>query len=358
MARRSTKLFSLLLATAVSLVPMCLPAASQDVYQLALQIYKQKDYVRAGDAFYKITSIAPENVDAYVYYANCLNMQRKSDEAMRAYWYVVRAFPSTRKGYEIKEFLKRSDRNYSQHLNDPSYAVFGEKKFAASRSTSSTAATRSSSSSSGDVVDNILKVVPPLKNRPAVSASLIDRAKTALREYPPELLKVVKCKIYLTPTMVDKEPSMENQQPAGYMEGHTYKDCPGMFYSGGIVVCEYTIGNGFDWDNVDDPIGTLHHELGHAIDHYMGTISETEEYRHAYLLDCGQIRDDSVRSKIAYYLQKDIRGPHECFAELMCAKHGGRTGRKDKTTELVDASFPLTKQVIEKRLAAVSAAKK
>lgn len=352
MTRRSTKFTLLFLALTLL---QSLPAASQDVYQLALQVYKQKDYVRAGDAFYKITSLTPDNVDAYVYYANCLNMQRKTDEAMRAYWYVVRTFPSSRKGYEIKEFLKRSDRQYSQHLNDPSYAVFGTKKFAEGRTAGSSVAVRSGSTrSSGDVVDDILKIVPPLKNRPQVSATLVDQAKTALREYPPELLKKVRCKIWLTPTMVDKEPGMENQQPAGYMEGHTYKDCPGMFYSGGIVVCEYTIGNGFDWDRVDDPIGTLHHELGHAIDYYMGTISETEEYKHAYLLDCGQIRDDYVRSKIAYYLQKDVRGPHECFAELMCAKFGGRSGAKDKTTDMVDASFPLTKKVIEKRLDAVS----
>lgn len=339
------------------------PALAQDVMQLAIAVYKQKDYVHAGDAFFKITQIMPDNVDAYVYYANCMHMQRKSDEAMRAYWYVVRAFPNNRKAYEIKEFLKRNDRLYAQHLNEPAYATFGGRKLSERNSSShvsSTSVTASASSADTDVIDRMVQVVPPLKSRPPVSALLVDKAKTALKEYPPELLKVVakRCKIWLTPTMIDKEPSLENQQPAGYMEGHSYKDCPGMFYSGGIVICEYTIGNGFDWNRVDDPIGTLHHELGHAIDYYLGQISETEEYKHAYRLDCGQIRDDTVRTRIAYFLQKDIRGPHETFAELMCAKYGGRSGRKDQTTSLVNESFPLTKAVIEKRLASVVLAKK
>jgi tetratricopeptide (TPR) repeat protein len=355
MINRLTKTTTALIATILVAAETALPAAAEDVMQLAVQVYKNKEYVRAGEAFYKIAGIMPDNVDAYVYYANCLSMQRKTDEATRAYWYVVRAFPNSRKAYAIKDFLKKSDRLYSQHLNDPSYATFGGKKLGEIGRSSSSRST-SAPSSSKDVVEEIVKVVPPLKNRPSVSLSLIDQAKTALREYPPELLRVVSrgCKIWLTPTMIDKEPSLENQQPAGYMEGHSYKDCPGMFYSGGIVVCEYTIGNGFDWDHVDDPIGTLHHELGHAIDHYLGQISETEEYKHAYLLDCGQIRDDAVRNKIAYFLQKDIRGPHEAFAELMCAKYGGRSGKKGSTTELMNAHFPLTKQVIEKRLAQVN----
>jgi len=339
---------------------LALPAESQDVFQMAVGVYKQKRYTEAAEAFFRITIISPDNVDAHVYYANSMYMLKDTDAALRSYWYVVRKFPGSRKAYEIREYLKRIDPKFAQHSNDSSYAAFRTRKIGSSSagtaSSGSIYAASSSHRASGDIIDEIVKTVRPLKNRPNVSESLISETKAALKAYPPNLLKVIYdkgCRIWLSPTMVDKEPGMENTQPSGYMEGHTYRDCPGMFYSGGIVVCEFTIGNGFDWDKCTDPIGTLHHELGHALDWYLGRISDTEEYKHAYRLDSGQIKDDATRNKLAYFLQKDFRGPSESFAELMCGKYGTRSGRGEEKTELMKTLFPLTRAVIDKHVAKV-----
>lgn len=330
------------------------PGHCQDAgMKAALDLYKvKKDYPAATDAFYKIAVCQPDNIEAFIYYANSLYMQKQTDKAIKAYWYVVRRFPSHKRGYEIKEYLRKLDPAYATHINDPRYASIGSD----SKTSTTKIAKAGPNRASEAVINDIVKTVKPLKGRPAVSTNLIDRAKDALRAYPGNLLQTIYdrgCRIWLTPTMIDKEPSLEHQQPSGYMEGHTYKDCPGMFYSGGIVVCEFTIGNGFDWNACDDPIGTLRHELGHAVDYYLGEISESEEYRHAYRLDQGSITDDSTRNKLHYYMQKDIRGQHECFAELMAAKFGKGEFRlkKDEDNELVEANFPRTMKVIEKRLA-------
>jgi tetratricopeptide (TPR) repeat protein len=363
-------ILSALLCAITAVGPSAIAAQEPDLLPLALAVYKQKDYGRAGEAFYRMTVLDPRNVEAHFYYGNCLTMLRQTDKALRAYWYTMRKFPNTKRGYEIKEYLKKNDRDYALHLSDPGYAQFVQLSNLPTESAnikvggirtgnmtrSALTSSGSSAASSGDIIGEMVKTVRPLKNRPAISSTLIDDTKDALKAYPKELLKVVYdhgCRIYLTPTMIDKEPGLEHTTPPGYMEGHSFKDCPGMFYSGGIVICEFTIGNGFDWEKTHDPIGTLRHELGHAIDWYLGQISETEEYKHAYLLDSGAINDDSTRNKLNYYMQKDTRGQHECFAELMAAKYGGRTGRENATNQLVEQSFPLTMKVISKRIAAV-----
>ena len=352
--RRANQATVSALLVSLTLLQFASPAHSQDAsMKAALDLYKvKKDYAAATDAFYKIAVSQPDNIEAFIYYANSLYMQKQSDKAIKAYWYVVRRFPSHKRGYEIKEYLKKLDPSYATHINDPRFASVGDSKSSATKTASIAAPSRASES----VINDIVKTVKPLNGRPAVSPSLIDRTKDALRAYPGNLLQTIYdrgCRIWLTPTMIDKEPGLEHQQPSGYMEGHTYKDCPGMFYSGGIVVCEYTIGNGFDWDACDDPIGTLRHELGHAVDYYLGEISESEEYRHAYRLDQGSISDDATRNRLHYYMQKDIRGQHECFAELMAAKYGKGEFKlkKDETNALVEASFPRTMKVIDKRIA-------
>lgn len=342
---------------ACAILQFALPAhcAEPEGMKAALELYRvKKDYPAAAAAFYKITQSQPDYIEAYISYANCLYLQRQTDNAIKAYWYVVRRFPSHRRGYEIREYLKKLDRNYMAHVNDSRYAAFGES---GSPKTSQNLATAlRSSGPSAAVIDDMVKTVKPLKGRPAVSASLIESTKEALRVYPKNLLQLIYdkgCRVWLTPTLIDKEPGLEHTQPSGYMEGHTFRDCPGMFYDGGIVVCEYTIGNGFDVDKLSDPIGTLRHELGHAVDAYLGSLSESEEYRHAYRLDQGMIKDEATKNKLHYYLQKDKRGQHECFAELMAAKYGKHEFRlkKDETAELIEPSFPLTMKVIERKIA-------
>ncbi len=345
-------------------------SALSDEYKIAIYVYGQKRYSDAAALFWDVIQKDKTFAEGYIKYASACWIGGDQDTALRTYWYFAHHFQTHKQIGSVMAFLKKNDRAYDAHYKDRSYAILVYSKAAkqfpgmppqASKSgqQSSSIAAATPTNNSPSIINTLVQTVRPLKNRPAVSATLEYKIKEALKAYPPELLSLLHrrgCKIWLTPTLIDKEPSYENRQPSGYMEGNTYKDCPGMFYGNGIVVCEYVIGNGFDWEYTPDPIGTLKHELGHAVDHYLGQLSESEEYRHAYRLDSGAITDDTVRNKISYFLQKDTRGQHEAFAELMCAKYGGGN-HTDDTSGLMKSHFPMTMKFIDRKIAEFAAKK-
>jgi len=60
-----------------------------------------------------------------------------------------------------------------------------------------------------------------------------------------------------------------------------------------------------------DPGGTLRHEARHAIDHYLGDISQTPGFKAAYRADRDAAIDPKIKQDDAYYLSD----PQEAFAE-------------------------------------------
>ena len=98
-------------------------------------------------------------------------------------------------------------------------------------------------------------------------------------------------------------------------------------------------------------LGVVRHETGHALDDCLGWFSNTEEFKHPYLLDLAQVPAEQS-GKLHYFLQKAERGPTETFAELFCYKMGGQIDRGRKEVgELVHRYFPLSEKAMEKRLA-------
>jgi hypothetical protein len=88
--------------------------------------------------------------------------------------------------------------------------------------------------------------------------------------------------------------------------------------------------------------------MGHAVDNCLGGFSRTDEFKHAYYLDIGQI-DDDLKPRVSYFLQPGQGGPSEAFAELVCYHFGGRPSNQSRC-HLVHASFKLTTALIDKKL--------
>jgi|AGTN01.3.fsa_nt_gi Uncharacterized protein conserved in bacteria len=346
----------LLCAAQCCLVPQ---ARAQAGLSNSLNLYKSAKYQEAAEAFSTYIQSNPTDINAYTYLANCYFQLRKQNEAIKTYWYVVRNFPSHKRAFEIREFLKKNDPQYVQHAGDSSFGRTAS--LATVKLTGDAAAnikrTLAPARSKAEIVNELLKTVRPLKGRPPVSDTMISNAQGVLKSYPDgflQLMSLRRIKVVLTPTTIDHNPGVENTQPRGYEDGTTFKDCPGFYNGRELVVCEYTIGNGFDVKRLDDPMGTLRHEMGHCIDHLLGDITDTDEFKHAYYLDTGAINDEGVRNRISYYLQKSSGGPSEAFAELCCYKYGGRgADSRNSTCALLHANMKLTTAIIDRKLAAL-----
>lgn len=327
----------------------------------SLNLYKTGKYEEAAAGLSACIQADPKNIDACTYLANCYFQMRKKSEAIVTYWYIVRNFPTNKRAFEIREFLKRNDSQYAQHAGDASFGTRLLLVVAKGAGGGDTAANIKRNSvpvrSKAEIVSELVKTIRPLKGRPAVSNSMVGSAHQVLQNYPEGLLRLMsarRIRVCLTPTTIDHNPSVENTQPRGYEDGTTFKDCPGFFNGQELVVCEYTIGNGFDVHRLDDPMGTLRHEMGHCIDQLLGNVTNSEEFKHAYYLDTGAINDEGVRNRISYYLQKASGGPSEAFAELCCYKYGGRGGDyRQGTCALLHQNMKLTTAIIDRKLGAL-----
>jgi len=338
-----------IVAFCILALPTSVTAASPD-FTKAMSFYNHRQFEDALNCFVK-DGQAQNNSSAFMYAANCLMFLGRKDEAIGCYWYLVHNCPSSREAYEARNYLKRVDGAYLRHANDKAAGKLPVIDAAAAAESASKPAL-ALTPSKDDVIADLVTTIRAQAGRPDVSASLVSNIKKTLASYPMNLLLLLQknnCKVCLTPTLIDKEPGLQNTKPRGYEDGSTYKNCPGMF-DGNIVVCQYAAHGVDDWEPTEDPIGCLRHEIGHAFDYFGGNIAESEEFKHAYYLDCGNI-DDSVKNKISYYVQKAEGGPSECFAELVAYKFGGRNSNNDRCS-LVHSSFPEASKVVDSKLEA------
>jgi tetratricopeptide (TPR) repeat protein len=329
-------------------------------FDQGLQNYNQKKLAAAAQCFAADIKKGSGNSKTFYYLANCLYGMRRLDEAIQTYWYLTFTYPSSAEAYTARGFLKRIDVNYNKDVANANLRAMPKLNGIDLTPEANIAVAQESKGVSQSqkkaIVEAIVLTVRGNAGRPDVTPGLVSKVKEALLSYPTNLLSLVYskgCKIYLTPTLIDKEPGLQNTKPSGYEDGSTFKNCPGMFQHGNeIVVCELALSNRDDeWVTMEDPLGTLRHELGHAVDWYLGDLSATEEYKHLYRLESAKI-DESVKPSIDYFLQRDFRGPSETFAELMCFEYGGRnTTGKEKTTETVHTSFPELSNFIRKKIA-------
>jgi hypothetical protein len=177
-------------------------------------------------------------------------------------------------------------------------------------------------------VDDMVEVVKATDMHPELTADFIASVKAALSRMPSGILQTLRsssCRVVLTPTMIDKYPELKNEKPRGYDAGGSYKNCPAMFDNGAVNVCEYYFDSARNqWRRQPDPVNALKHEIGHALDAYLGRLSEQRSFITAYQADFAKLTDSDKRD-LSYYCYNDTGAHSETFAELASALLGANS---------------------------------
>jgi tetratricopeptide (TPR) repeat protein len=325
-------------------------AISNPNYDQGLALFNQGRFAQAITAFQAASKVDPRNVNCYYYMASSYQQLGRTKDAATYYHYIVRYFPSSTQAGQANLILAKIAPQ-STHTLGATSSVTATSQVVTPQSVNTEHAVKRAGK-----IDDLIKVYKPLAGRPAVSDKFVAQVKSALSGFPPQAIAAIReggGMIHLTPTLIDRNPELKNTRPRGYEEGHTYKNCPAMFDYPNIVVCEYAIVGDDDddkWELTDDPIGSMRHEMGHALDAFLGGLTQTEEYKHAYYLDLGKV-DQDMREKLHYYTQKAEGGPSETFAELVCALYGGgTTSYRNTRCQEVFQCFPTMSALIKNKI--------
>lgn len=296
-------------------------------------LYKQRQYARAYTLFMdQADRNGKDKPSAYLWAAHSLYNSGNNAGARKLYTYIKDTFA----GEQQKQAAQMLERMR------PSAEPAG----------GATAANHQVLDISGPAdFSDLIEVVRPLQDRPAVSAPLVKAVRYAVAKLPENVIRLFRrqgSKIYITTTLLDKEPHLKNREGRGY-DGYTYKSCPGMFRNRAIYLCERTLDEQDESlkeaFHTSDVINVFYHECGHAIDSYLGDLSGSEEFKHAYLLDSARI-DHDHKADFAYYTQKAEAGQQECCAELI----GILLGKTNEKTAKMKAAFPLTVEYLKTKI--------
>lgn len=316
-------------------------ATATSSYGQGVLLYRAGRYREAAAYFWQ--SITKENGQAgsWLYMAHSYLGARDVDNAIKTYETIVKTYPDQKEGQEAKTYLARLA---------PARAAAAQ---VAVRDRAANDATALMPVPKKSRLEDRVVLQRPKVGHPDVTSDVTAAVKEAIANIPKPVRKILTAgdiKFVLTTTMIDRYPEGAYQEVQGY-EGGTSKSCPGLFdpSKDEIVLAQYTVDEAND--ELKKPISNKHiietflHECGHAVDHCIGRISMTEQYRHAYYLDIARIPDEK-RRRLAYYLQQSARGQTESCGQLL----GIIMGLQDDTSEDMQMCFPNTLAFLKQKV--------
>jgi hypothetical protein len=279
-----------------------LPSAAKSAYEDGVALYNKGSYAEAVKYLYAAT-LAERSSDAVAHYylANALLQLHHTDAAKSEYAAALKLSPTG----PVASYCKAALSSLSGQAAAPRKMINVEGESAPAQTTTN--------------IDDMVETVKATDMHPELTPDFIANVKAALSHMPPNILQTLRsssCKIILTPTMIDKYPELKNEKPRGYDAGGSYKNCPAMFSNGCVLVCEYYFDSDRNqWKRQPDPANALRHEVGHALDDYLGHISEQQIFISAYREDFAKLSAGD-KHDLSYYCYNDDGAHSETFAEL------------------------------------------
>lgn len=349
----------IILWAAVSFITIALaqPALAGDqYYDYGVALFNKRDFSGAEKYFDMRLKRAAKDANAAYYKAACVANLGEPQKAKGMFEFIVEEYPNTVAAQMALANIKKIDPQYSKSpsTNEVS-ASFKNEVTSKTASQTQRSVAQPLQSFSKDDVSKLVVVVRPLRDHPNVDSSSITAVKDALNKFPPPILQLLKAngvKVMLTPSVYDKDPELSHREGRGF-HGGTYKSCGGYYSTDEkcIVLPEHKMSESdeslLSRRSGESIVKTLYHECGHAVDFLLSgakSISDTEEYKHAFRLDAAKATPEAAQS-LQYYLQKAEGGPEESCAELIGVLLGSTN-----QAELLKETFPGTIKVLRQKL--------
>ncbi|MCA9802743.1 MAG: hypothetical protein KC777_12300 [Cyanobacteria bacterium HKST-UBA02] len=321
-------------------------AQEQAGYSQAMALYKAKRYDQAARLFERAWQADDSNPKAAYFAGYCAYLSGRRPESCRILWQLVDRHGDSPEAGAARKMLSQTDPAGAYRKARGASPVVSK--------TSVSSSTAQSSETPKQLVDAIVTVHKPTGKFPAVTPTFVASIKDMLMALPESVLRTLRDKrgkVSIRPSVIEMDYRIQNTRPRGWTDGSSWANSPALTQGREVVVSQYRLDDSGNPINTDSEIGVVRHEVGHALDYCLGSVSETEKFKHAYLLDAAKVPGD-LRGRLDYYLQKSDAGPSEVFAELFNARFGGYTDRgRAGSSALVDSNFPLCKKIVDECLA-------
>jgi tetratricopeptide (TPR) repeat protein len=162
--------------------------------------------------------------------------------------------------------------------------------------------------------------------------AFVNRSVSAMSPKVIEALARTGCRVVIVSTLGGVSQRLQNWQPMGYSDGASWDLAGGIYedrYNLVLIPREVSVYKMMPMIGNYRVAAVVRHELGHALDEYLGSYSKTDSYSRRYLEDKSKLSEEQ-KKHYAYYLQAGTEGQGEAFAELFNNLCGGDSGGKQK----------------------------
>jgi len=169
-----------------------------------------------------------------------------------------------------------------------------------------------------------------------VSAEFREQFQTAAASIPQPIWKSLTARgwhVRLAHSLSEAAPDLRAQPPRGWPNDRSWDSVEAVHLprSRTLIIAEKLRGRDGNWRTNERVAGVLRHEVGHAFDMFAGGtkrfLSSTSDFRQAYNNDVA-LMDANARSSLKYFLQRDLAGRQETFAEAFAIELGGGSDTK------------------------------
>lgn len=316
-------------------------ASADSDYAQGLAAYKSKNYRLAAGYLQRAVDVGLSTPAIWMYLGHAYTGIGDRPRAVKAYTALIDNFRGGAEAAQAMQYLQRLDPVAARK------AAAGPAAEAATAVGSPVQPASGSSTSARIPFKDRLIIVPPLAGHPPVSQSMQAAVKSAMLRLPAHIYKILDdggATVNLAPNIEDKWPG-SGDAPKPRQEGTTMGEEPGRTYDLHCYIYERKKlpGGGNELGEArptKEIIAIFYHELGHAIDHCAGKLSEDPKLRAQFQLDLDNM-PASVSRTISYYTIVS-EGLPEIIAGLL--------GSDDSSTATCAEAMPRTKYWLKQKL--------